>query len=110
MKTTAALLVLALPAIAESHAHAFLRASQAALLAGVAADSASSWHQPEVNPILGARFDGRSLAIKGAVLGGLLTIENFAGRHRGAVKTATIVNFTVAGVLSGVAVRNERLK
>jgi hypothetical protein len=87
--------------------------SLTAIAAGNTADTLSSWHHPETNPILanpGASFDAKSLALKSAFLGGSLLIEHFALRHNSRLyRPFAWLNFSVAGMLGGVAVHNARL-
>lgn len=103
-------LVGVLPLAAESRPHRFLRISWGALLAGSAADAASSWGRPEANPLLGARFGGRSAAIKFGLTGAVIVAEHFIARkHPEFEKQFAIGNFVAASAFTGVAIRNWRL-
>jgi hypothetical protein len=71
--------------------------SVAALIGANAADLASSWGRPELNPLLtpgstGGRFGWQSATIKLGLAGGF-----------------AISNFVAAGAMSAVAVRNQTL-
>lgn len=87
--------------------HAVLyKISVGALLLGHALDSSSSFNHRELNPILATngRFAGRGIAIKsGAIAVTLVALR----KHRGA---STVVNFAAGGLLSGIAVRNWRIR
>lgn len=88
------------------------RASQAAVAGANVADVHSSRGLYEANPILGkGRFGIRQTAIKGAMLGSLLTGEEIITRRRPRHRAAaTLLNFVAAAGLSAVAAHNYRLK
>ena len=111
MKTMITVLLLATSCFAETKAHKIWRWSVAAVVAGSAADAATSLGKHEGNPVLGASFGGRALAIKGAVLGTSLGVQYFAMRHGNNAKTiGTIANFSAAGVFAATAIHNSRIK
>jgi hypothetical protein len=109
-----AALLIAAPASAETKKRNLWKASVAALAAATIADAHSSWNRPEANPLLKAgdgRFGGRSIAIKGAIIGSTLLVQHFVlKKNPQAERMTAFTNFTVAGVLGGVAVYNHRLK
>jgi hypothetical protein len=83
-------------------------------------DASSSWGKPEANSVLrgsAGRFDGRSVALKFGIAGGMIAGEYSLFRmlkrdpaSRDAALTAsTWSNFVGAGVLSGAAIHNYRL-
>ena len=90
--------------------------SAAALTAGAALDVASSWQQPEANPVYrsaNGRFGGKGLAIKAAIIGGNLALQYVVLKRtnwKPAQKICTAVNWIAAGTQTGVAVRNWRLE
>ena len=83
-------------------------------------DASSSWDKPEANTLLkgsAGRFDGRSVALKFGIAGGMIAGEyslirllrrNPASRDA-ALTASTWSNFVGAGVLSGAAIHNYRL-
>ena len=82
--------------------------SAAFLASSTVADSFSSYGRIELNPVLGQRFDARSVAIKGGIVGGLIVTERLMpAKYR---KAFTWANYAVGGVTWGVAGRNWRLK
>ena len=88
----------------------FYRWSLASIVASSAADSVSSWHKSEANPVLGPQFDARSLAIKSALIGGSLLIEHFAIQHNLRLYRAFgWLNLGVSVGLGAVAVHNTRV-
>jgi len=83
-------------------------------------DASSSWGKPEANRVLqgtAGRFDGRSVALKFGIAGGMIAGEYSLIRmlkrdpaSRDAALTASAwSNFVGAGVLSGAAIHNYRL-
>jgi hypothetical protein len=103
----AGLILAALPMMADDAT--LYRASLAALVAANAVYVHSSWGHVEANPILGRgrRFDGRSAAIKGGIVGGLmLTQWLIARRNPGVKRRLAVINFAVAGGVGAVAARN----
>ena len=80
------------------------RWSLVALSAASTADVASSWGLYELNPVLGnGQFGSRQLAIKAGITAALVGAEALTVRkHPNLRKPFTIVNWTAAGVLSGV--------
>jgi len=114
MKLSLFLLLFAAQASAESRWTKPLRWSWAALSAATVADCASSYGHPEANPLLAGRdgrFGVKAVAIKGAVIGGVIGIQYLLHRrHPKSDKAFTIVNFAAAGVTTGAAVRNWRME
>ena len=103
----ALLILAALPLMADDAT--LYRASLAALVTANAVDVHSSWGHVEANPLLGygRTFDGRSAAIKGGIVGGLmLTQWLIARRNPSAKRKLAIINFAVAGGVGAVAYRN----
>jgi hypothetical protein len=99
---------------AKSDGQRLYRWSLAAVAAGNAADTFSSWHQPEANPLLaspGSEFDGRSVLVKSALVGASLLVEHWALRQNPHLyRTFAWLNFTIAGVLGGVVAHNIALR
>jgi hypothetical protein len=99
---------------AKSDGQTLYRWSLAAVAAGNAADTFSSWHQPEANPLLagpGSEFDGRSVLLKSALVGASLVIERWALRENPRLyRTFAWLNFTIASVLGGVVAHNMSLR
>jgi len=94
----------------KSDGRALYRWSLVAITAGNAADTYSSWHKPEGNPLLassGSDFDGRSLVLKAAFLGASLLAERWAlHQNPHLYRTFAWLNFAIAGALGGAVVRN----
>ncbi len=90
--------------------HWLLKASVAALLAGNAADTATSWGHYETNSTLAGsdgRFGARAVGIKIGVTGALLVGEYFIVRkHPEREKFFAIANFAVGAELSRQAIKN----
>ncbi len=99
---------------AKNDGRTLYRWSLAAVAAGNAADTFSSWHQPEANPLLagrGSEFDGRSVLLKSALVGASFLIERWALRQNPRLyRTFAWLNFTIAGVLGGVVAHNITLR
>jgi hypothetical protein len=97
----------------KSDGRTLYRWSLAAEAAGNLADTLSSWHQLEGNPLLaggGSVFDARSLALKSAFLGASFLVERWALHHNpGLYRTFAWLNFTIAGALGGVVAHNMSL-
>jgi hypothetical protein len=92
---------------AKPEGRTFYRWSVAALAAGNAADTFSSWKQPESNPVLGGTFDGRSMAIKAGLIGTTLALEKLALRHNpGLYKRVAWFNMAIGGGFGAIAARN----
>lgn len=89
------------------------RWSVAALAAGSAADAWSSYGRPEANPLLrnsSGRFSVQAIGIKAAVAGGVVAAQWLMLRKRPeSARAAAITNFGMAGVFTGVALRNRAL-
>lgn len=84
--------------------------SAAALMASVAADTASSMGRTEMNPLLRGpmgQFNGRSAALKFSIAGALLGSQYlFLRKHPDQAAWAATGNFAGAGMTAGVAARN----
>ena len=90
---------------------AFFKWSLAALLAGNATDSATSWGGSELNPALGRQFDARSAAIKFGLAGAVIGVEVFAVHERPALaRPLGLVNFGLAGALGAETIRNVEVR
>lgn len=114
MKLLPLLLLLISVAHAETRAQKLWRVSAAVLIAGNAADMASSYGQMELNPALrgsDGRFSCRGVSLKAGLVGGALLIQRMTLRRspQSAGRFA-VVNFTVGGLLGGVAIRNWSAK
>jgi hypothetical protein len=108
------LMVLSLPAASaadrSSRWRTVWRASQAMLVAGNAADIASSWGKYETNPVLrtGPRFGLGSMAIKiGIVAGGLAVQQYVLHKAPNKIPYFASANLAIAGVLGIVAFHNS---
>ena len=90
------------------------RWSVAAVLAGNAADIASSWHRQEANPLLanpGSKFDVTSVALKSGFVGASLLLEYWALHHNPHLyKALAWMNFGVAGGLGAVVEHNVTVR
>ncbi len=88
------------------------RLSVAAFAAASVADTWSSWGGRELNPVLGTgRFTTKQASIKGAITAGMIAAEiGLVRRHPSLRRTFTVTNWIAAGLLAGVAARNERLR
>lgn len=88
-------------------------ASVAALIGANAADLASSWGRPELNPLLspgssGGRFGWQAATIKLGLAAGSLVIQRVILRRRPDLhRTFAVSNFIAAGAMGGVAIRNQ---
>ena len=104
MKTLLLVLLMSLSLAAQP----LYRASQIAVGVASATDIASSWGRQELNPVLGqGTFGYRQTGIKLGILGAsMATADRLTLKRRR--RLLTVVNFAVAGVLTGVAVRNYR--
>ena len=88
------------------------RATEAALIAGRAADVRSSWGRQELNPVLGrGTYGPRQAAIElGATAAALAVEEIAARRHPEARARFAAANIGTAAVLGAVAARNAGTK
>ena len=104
------LALLALPAFAlDAALSRSWKISVAAMAAATAADAATSYGRPELNPVLGQQFGGRGIAIKAGVLFGTVWAEHrLLRKHPRFAKPFTIFNFAIAGTHGSVAVVNSR--
>jgi len=79
------------------------------LVAGNAADIASSWGKYETNPLLrtGPRFGFGSMAVKLGIVAGGLAVQQYALRKSpNRIPYFASANFALAGVLGVVAFHN----
>lgn len=110
------IMLLGLPAVSAEHAvakHSRLwRWSAAALALASVLDASSSIGLHEDNPVLGTgQFGMRAAAIKGGLVFGSLALQYWAARkHPSLEKPASIVNFSVAAGLTGIAIHNLRVQ
>lgn len=90
------------------------RWSLAAVIAGNAADAASSWKLHEQNPVVaggGSQFGLTSIAIKSGFVASSLLVQHVVLRHRPDLyKKLAWVNFATGGVFAGVARYNMSLR
>jgi len=106
---------LLLPALAAEHASRWRtvwHVSQAVLVAGNAADVASSWGKTEANPLVrtGPRFGFGSLAIKAAAVGGALAAQHYVSRKSPEYMLwFAPANFGAAAILGVVAAHNAQV-
>ena len=107
------ILIATLPMFAEHPAREW-KWSAAAVAGASFADAATSFRGYELNPVLrgsDGRFGTRGIAIKGGVVAGMLLAQRTVGRRNPrAYRVFAKVNWVVAGVTSGVAVRNTRVR
>lgn len=99
---------------AESHrAAVWWGVSIAAVLTASAMDAATSVGKQESNPLLrgsqGA-FGTRGVALKGALVALSLVPQFLLRKHHEYRRTFTVVNFAEAGILTGIAVHNSRVR
>jgi hypothetical protein len=84
------------------------------LVASQALDSASSYGMRELNPVLADRDGGfgvKSTVLKFAVTGALIGVEYLIIRKTGrSSKLSAVLNWTVAGVTTGLAVHNYAIR
>jgi hypothetical protein len=80
------------------------------LAAAQADDAHSSWGKCEANSLLagaGGQFDGKSLLLKSAAVGGLAFFEQLTGqKHPKFYRVFSVVNFGISGGLGAVAAHN----
>ncbi len=92
--------------------HKLRKVSEFILLGAHAADAHSSWRRMEANPLLAnaqGRFGIKGLAIKGAIVGGVLGMQHMFNRQGKHDKAFAITNFAMAGAIGMVTLRNHRL-
>lgn len=86
------------------------RVSLITLAAANALDTRSSWGKCEGNAFIAGgngRFDGRSAAVKGGLLLGVIWIEHIMGRRNPRLyRFFAIANFSAGGGVAAVAGRN----
>lgn len=88
--------------------HILLKWAITTLLAGNAADNASSWGQHEVNPIMGVgRYATNQTAIKFGVTGLAIGVQLWLIKHHPQTEQEIVVeDFVVGGAMAGLATRN----
>src|SRR5581483_11558089 len=96
MKSIILVVLLVASCSAESRGRKLWHASLAALVAGSAADAASSYGKYESNPLLGPAFNRRSVTIKAAFLGSSVCTQLLFVKHWKKYGPATTVNFVAA--------------
>jgi len=103
--------ILCLTLSAETKMHKLGRFSRSFLIGAVTADVVSSWGGRELNPLLrssNGNFGMRGAAVKYGTLGAaLLTLRLTKKENEKAVIFGQIAS---AGFLTGIAVRNTRIK
>ena len=89
-----------------------LKFTQATLVAGSAADAASSYGKLETNPALGrSQFGGRQLGIKLGISGVLVASEYLVTRKQPrAAKPFAVLNLAGAAVFGAAASHNSGVK
>lgn len=89
---------------------AFFRWSSGALITANVMDVASSWGKREGNPALRnsqGRFGWNGVAIKSGITGSVMLAEHLIlRRHPSQHRILGWTNFSLSGVISGVAIRN----
>jgi hypothetical protein len=87
--------------------------SMAAVVAGTAADAASSWGKLESNSLLASSngaFGAKGLALKGAFAAAIIVPEIFLRKHK-ELRTSFIVgNFGEASIFGGAVIHNLSIK
>lgn len=94
--------------------------SQIALAGANFLDAHSSWGKYELNPVLrggDGRFGTKSVLIKSAIVGGMVAYQHIVYRKilkrdedkRRFLKMATIANYCLTGVFTGVAIHNYQI-
>lgn len=95
-------------------------ASQASLAAANVLDVHSSWGKYELNPVLKSsdgRFGTKGVLLKAAIVGGLVGYQHLVYHKilrkeedkKRFIKAATIANFCLTGVFTGVAIHNYQI-
>jgi len=88
------------------------RATEAALVAGTAADAASSFGRRELDPVLGrGTYGARQAVLEFGITGAMLAAQELAVRHKPFfAKRLAFVNLFRTGLFTGFTVHNERLR
>ena len=87
--------------------------SVAAMLAGTAADSYTSWHKHESNSFLASpngTFGARGVELKVGIAAAVLVPQLIFRRRREWQLPFAISNFAEAGIYTGAAVHNQSVK
>jgi hypothetical protein len=86
--------------------------SMGVLAAVSIADASTSWNRMEANPLLqgpNGRFGTRGLSLKMALVGSALTAQLLLARNPSvSVRSMTVVNLSMSGLLAGAAAHNIR--
>jgi len=88
-------------------------ASILAMTAATTVDAVSSWHKQESNGLLASSngtFGGRGVALKAGIAAGFLTPQIIFRRHRDWHAAFAVGNFAEAGIFTGAAIHNFRVK
>jgi len=88
-------------------------ASIVAMTAATTADAVSSWHKQESNGLLASSngtFGGRGVALKAGIAAGFLTPQIIFRKHRDWHAAFAVGNFAEAGIFTGAAIHNFRVK
>jgi hypothetical protein len=83
--------------------------SVAGLVGASAFDAASSWGKYESNPLLRSRsgqFGAKGLGLKTASIGAVILPQVLFHKRYGLEKTFSVLNFSLAGMYSGLAIHN----
>jgi hypothetical protein len=84
-----------------------------AMSAATTADAVSSWHKQESNGLLASSngtFGGRGIALKAGIAAGFLTPQIIFRKHRDWHAAFAVGNFAEAGIFTGAAIHNFRVK
>jgi hypothetical protein len=88
-------------------------ASILAMTAATTADAVSSWHKQESNGLLASSngtFGGRGVALKAGIAAGFLAPQIIFRKHRDWHAAFAVGNFAEAGIFTGAAIHNFRVK
>lgn len=88
-------------------------ASILAMTAATTADAVSSWHKQESNGVLASSngtFGGKGVALKAGIAVGFLTPQIIFRKHHDWHIAFAVGNLAEAGVFTGAAIHNYRLK
>ena len=81
------------------------------IVASTTLDAATSWRQPELNPLIGQTFGARGVSIKFGVTVGIILVERYAiKKDKSTKKMITITNFALSGAYGFIGVRNIRIR
>ena len=92
------------------HGQKLLRISMGVLAAATVADAATSWNRMEANPLLqgpNGRFGAKGMSLKFALAGSTIAAQWMMSKKMpGSARTMAIANYSMSGILTGVAVHN----